>query len=66
MATSIEALKIEPRAFTLAGIVDGQPTWTQPLRTYQAWISFSGARFTVQPGQWFSEEVTLMFEGPQL
>jgi hypothetical protein len=57
--TGVEALKIEPRAFTLSrdsktvNLLDTTPP------DISSWISFSGPRFTVQPGQWFSEEVTL-------
>ncbi|HSX05825.1 MAG TPA: hypothetical protein VLF69_05120 [Candidatus Saccharimonadales bacterium] len=54
-----EDLKIEPRAFTLSqnstkvNLLDTTPS------DIGSWISFSAARFSVQPGQWFTEDVTL-------
>lgn len=57
--TGTEALKIEPRAFRLSqdsknvNLLDTTPP------DISSWISFSGARFTIQPGQWYSEEVVL-------
>lgn len=52
-----ENLKIEPRAFTLSqdsktvNLLDTTPP------DISSWISFSQPHFTVQPGQWFSEQV---------
>jgi len=56
-STASEQLKIEPRAFSFnsaTGKVDLQDTVTPPIA---AWISFSAQKFTVQPGQWFTEDV---------
>jgi len=56
-STASEQLKIEPRAFNFnsaTGKVDLQDTVTPPIA---AWISFSAQKFTVQPGQWFTEDV---------
>ncbi len=53
-----ENLKIEPRAFTLSNdSTDVNLKDTTPA-DISDWISFSAPKFTVQPGQWFSEEIT--------
>jgi hypothetical protein len=57
--TSVEALKIEPRAFTLSqdsktvNLLDTTPP------DISSWISFSQQKFSIQPGQWFTENITL-------
>ncbi len=56
-----EALKIEPRSFKFdskTGKVSLQDT-TPPSVT--PWVSFSAPKFTVQPGQWYSEQVSFNF-----
>ncbi len=57
--TSPEELKIEPRAFSFDSS-SGQVTLkdTTPPDIAQ-WISFSAPTFTVQPGQWQTEAVTI-------
>ncbi|HSX05824.1 MAG TPA: hypothetical protein VLF69_05115 [Candidatus Saccharimonadales bacterium] len=54
-----EDLKIEPKAFrynSATGQVSLDNTAVVPVAS---WISFSAAKFSVQPGQWFSEEISL-------
>jgi archaellum component FlaF (FlaF/FlaG flagellin family) len=54
-----ENLKIEPRSFSLnsnSTQVNLQDTTPPDI---SSWIGFSAPKFTVQPGQWFSEQVIL-------
>lgn len=56
-----EDLKIEPRSFKFdsnTGKVSLEDT-TPPAVT--AWIGFSAQKFTVQPGQWYTEQVSFNF-----
>ena len=54
-----EDLKIEPRSFTLgkdSTNVNLQDTTPPEI---SSWITFSAPKFSVQPGQWYSEQVNL-------
>jgi hypothetical protein len=56
-----EDLKIEPRSFKFdskTGKVALEDNVTPPVTP---WITFSAPKFTVQPGQWYSEQVGLNF-----
>lgn len=55
--TTVEELKIEPRAFRFddaTGQVSLQDTTPPDIA---AWISLSNPTFTIQPGAWFTEKV---------
>lgn len=57
-STGTEELKISPRSFTYdskTGKVNLEDT-TPPA--VASWVSFSAPKFTVQPGQWFTEQIT--------
>jgi hypothetical protein len=56
---SSEDLKIEPRSFTLGkDNTDVKLQETAPVGVAN-WISFSQPKFTLQPGQWQTETITL-------
>jgi hypothetical protein len=57
--TDTENLKIEPRAFTIGNDSTNIKLLDTTPPDIGTWISFSQPKFTVQPGQWFSEEITL-------
>ncbi|TAH34095.1 hypothetical protein EYC59_03805 [Candidatus Saccharibacteria bacterium] len=57
--TTTEELKIEPRAFRFddnSGNVSLNDTTPPDIAS---WISFSNPTFTVQPGQWFTQQITV-------
>lgn len=56
--TDTEKLKIEPRSFSLNGDDDSNVKLedTTPPDIGQ-WVSFSAPKFSVDPGQWYSEQV---------
>lgn len=57
--TATESLKIEPRSFTIdpqTGKVTLQDTEPSVIAH---WISFSAPTFTVQPGQWYTQQITI-------
>lgn len=55
-----EKLKIVPRAFTIDNN-SGQVSFDDTKKPTEIgdWTSFSAPNFTVQPGEWFTEKVTL-------
>ncbi len=58
-STTAEELKIEPRAFRFddnSGNVSLNDTTPPGIAS---WISFSNPTFTVQPGQWFTQQITV-------
>ncbi|MFA5004287.1 MAG: hypothetical protein WC498_03375 [Candidatus Saccharimonadales bacterium] len=52
-----EKLKVEPRSFTFDNSTGQVKLNDTTPANIAAWISFSKPTFTVQPGQWFTEEV---------
>jgi hypothetical protein len=53
-----EALKIDPRSFTLSNDSSNVQLQDTTPPDISNWISFSAPKFTVQAGQWFSEQIT--------
>lgn len=54
-----EQLKIEPRSFTLSSNSNAVRLLDTTPPDIARWISFSAPSFTIQPGQWENEEITL-------
>ncbi|HSX15675.1 MAG TPA: hypothetical protein VLF40_02705 [Candidatus Saccharimonadales bacterium] len=52
-----ENLKIEPRAFTYDSD-SGQVKLDDTVPAVAPWISFSQAKFSIEPGQWVTESIT--------
>lgn len=54
-----EILKIEPRSFNISGdtgevaLSDGAPS------DIASWISFANPKFTIEPGQWYTQRITI-------
>jgi hypothetical protein len=53
-----EALKIEPKAFTYNSSTGQVNLGDANDTAVSSWTSFSAPKFTVQAGQWFSEQIT--------
>jgi hypothetical protein len=54
-----ENLKIEPKDFTYNSSTGRVNLEDTTAASVASWISYSAPRFTVQPGQWFSEVISL-------
>jgi len=57
--TGVENLKIEARAFSVSSNSTNISLLDTAPPAIGSWISFSNPTFTLLPGQWFSEEITL-------
>ena len=52
-----ENLKIEPRSFTLGNDSTNVRLQDNTPSDVNSWTSFSAPKFTVQPGEWFTEQI---------
>ncbi len=57
-SSGTENLKIEPRTFRYNSDTDQVALDDTAPPAVASWVSFSGARFTVQSGQWYTEHIT--------
>ena len=56
-STASEQLKIEPRAFTLSNDSTDVKLQDTTPPDIADWISFSAPKFTLLPGQWYTEDI---------
>jgi hypothetical protein len=57
-SSGAENLKIEPRSFSLSNDSTEVKLQDTTPPDIASWISFSAPKFTVQAGQWFSQQIT--------
>jgi len=57
--TATEHLKIEPRSFTIDSQTGKVTLDDTKLSALAPWISFSAPTFTDQPGQWYTQYITI-------
>ncbi len=59
VGTGTEDLKIEPRAFKISSDSTSIKLQDTPPPDIDNWASFANSTFTIKPGEWYTENITL-------